>query len=184
MNKLLFGLAIIFFGATSIQAQKYFTRDGQVSFYSDSPLEKIEAENDKLNCVLDYTSGRLQFAALVQAFHFENALMQEHFNENYMESEKFPKAIFKGQTEDLGGDIVYDKEIDIRVKGELTIHGVTQMVETVGTIIFNQDGTVAATSVFNIRLEDYGVKIPGVVKDNIAEVVEIKVNVDLAPLNK
>ena len=78
-------------------AQKYFTRNGNISFHSDTPMEKIEGHNKNSTAVIDAESGKLEFAVLIKAFHFEKALMEEHFNENYMESNKFPKASFKGQ---------------------------------------------------------------------------------------
>ena len=78
-------------------AQKYFSKTGQIYFVSDTPMEKIEATNKSSNCVLDMASGKLEFGVLIKGFQFEKALMQEHFNENYMESNKFPKSIFKGQ---------------------------------------------------------------------------------------
>jgi YceI-like domain. len=85
-------------GFLSATAQdKYFTKSGKISFYSKSSLENIEAHNKSVTCVLDTKTGNLQFAILMKGFEFEKALMQEHFNENYVESHKFPKADFKGQ---------------------------------------------------------------------------------------
>src|SRR5690606_25912300 len=75
---------------------KYFTKEGKISFSSDAPMEKIEAHNRKANSVIDAASGKMEWSVLIKAFQFEKALMQEHFNENYMESDKFPKAVFKG----------------------------------------------------------------------------------------
>ena len=97
MRKFFFGFYIFFMVVNVISGQKYFTKTGHISFYSDTPLEKIEGHNKSSNCVLDVATGKLEVATLVKGFQFEKALMQEHFNENYMESDKFPKAVFKGQ---------------------------------------------------------------------------------------
>ena len=85
---------------TSLSAQKYFTRDGMISFTASSPLEKIDATNKGATAVIDAASGALEFAVLIKGFIFEKALMQEHFNENYLESGKYPKATFKGKIAD------------------------------------------------------------------------------------
>ena len=102
MKKSIFStLVVLLFLANGLSAQKYFTRGGNVSFNSDTPLEKIEAINSNAACVLDTETGKLQFSVLIKAFTFEKALMQEHFNENYMESTKFPKSTFKGEIENF-----------------------------------------------------------------------------------
>ena len=87
-------------GSSALLGQKYFTKDGKVSFYSDALMEKIEAHNTKAASVIDAENGQMEFAVLIKAFQFEKALMQEHFNENYMESSTYPKASFKGKIED------------------------------------------------------------------------------------
>lgn len=182
MKKSIF-LALCFFMALGpIIAQKHFTRAGNVSFYSDAPLEKIEAKNTSATSVLDTESGRMEFAILIKAFQFKKALMQEHFNENYMESSKFPKATFKG-------DIVNKEEVDFskdgsypaKVKGTLNIHGKAQEVEIDGTINI-KDGQIAADSSFEVAVADYDIKVPSVVRDNIAETVRVDINVQYEPL--
>ena len=158
------------------QAQKYFTRDGIVSFSSEAPLETIEATNHKATSVIDMETGRMEIAILVKAFQFEKALMQEHFNENYMESSKFPKALFKGTIQNLDAvNFDQDGEYEVDVTGDLTIHGVTQAVETKGTILI-ESGAITAQSAFTVEVSDYDIKIPAVVKDNIAKEVAIAVN--------
>ena len=97
MQKFFFLLATILLLGGTVNAQKYFTREGKVTFISEAPIEKIEAVNQSATAVLDTESNRIEFAILIKAFQFEKALMQEHFNENYMESSTFPKATFKGQ---------------------------------------------------------------------------------------
>ena len=120
----------------------------------------------------------MEFAVLIKAFQFEKALMQEHFNENYMESDKYPKAIFKGAIVDASTvDFSKDGDYPVKVKGKLTIHGVTNEVETDGTIDV-KDGKISASSNFEIAVADYKIKIPSVVKDNIAKTVQIVVDMN------
>lgn len=179
-----FVLAVtILFSLSAINAQdKYFTKSGKIGFHSKAPLETIEAHNKSVTCVLDTKSGNLQFAVLMKGFEFEKALMQEHFNENYVESHKFPKAEFKGQIINTS-DIDFTKEgsYEAKVKGKLTIRGETKDVETVGTIrVIN--GKMAANADFNIALEDYKIEIPKIVKENISKTVKISVDCTLDPL--
>lgn len=159
-------------------AQKYFTRTGHVHFFSATPMENIEAHNYKATSVMDISTGDIEFSMLIMAFEFEKALMQEHFNENYMESEKFPKATFKGKITNLDKiDFTKDGTYPATVTGKMTIHGVTKEVTTNGNITV-KGGKISASSVFNVAPADYDITIPAVVKDNIAK--DIKVTVDSA----
>ena len=184
MKKIIFSLLALSMTFATVNAQKLFTRAGNISFYSDAPLEKIEAHNNTATCVLDTESGRMQFAVLIKAFQFEKALMQEHFNENYMESGEFPKSTFKGQIQNLEEvDFANDGEYKVAISGELTIHGVTQEVEVDGLITV-KEGAVSATTNFTVLVADYGIKIPNLVKDNIAKEVRVDVDVALEELKR
>lgn len=176
MKKLLVVVVLATLFIPQIQAQKYFTRNGNISFSSDAPLEKIEAVNKSVTSVVDTESGKIEFAVLIKAFQFEKALMQEHFNENYMESGKFPKAVFKGQIENIE-DIDFSKDgtYAARVGGQMTIHGVTKEEKMEGTFEI-KEGKIGATSQFILIVADYGIEVPKVVRDNIAKEVEVKVN--------
>ncbi len=179
MKKIKFLLFVSFcFIANSIFAQKYFTRTGHIVFSSDAPMEKIEASNHKATSVLDVETGKMEFAVLIKAFQFEKALMQEHFNENYMESGKYPKALFKGGITDISKvDFSTDGTYPVKVSGDLTIHGETNKVETEGTIVI-EDGKISATSSFDVAVADYKIDIPKVVRENIAKIVTINVSID------
>ncbi len=179
MKKIIFLVFVsVLFLTQSIQAQKYFTRTGNIVFSSEAPMEKIEASNQKATSVLDAKSGKMEFAVLIKAFQFEKALMQEHFNENYMESDKFPKALFKGAIVDMSKiDLSTDGTYAVKVKGDLTIHGETKEVETDGNIEV-KDGKISATSTFEIEVADFKIEIPKVVRDNIAKIVSITINID------
>ncbi len=183
MKKTLLLLTISFvLGSTLIAQEKYFTKSGKINFTSKASLENIEALNKSVTAVLDTKSGNLQFAVLMKGFEFEKALMQEHFNENYLESHKYPKAEFKGAVVN-NGEINYAKDgtYKANVKGQLTIHGQTKPVETEGKIQV-KNGKILADAVFGIALADYNVEIPKLVKDNIAKIVNIEVDCTLDPL--
>lgn len=178
----LFALIVALFFATQTWGQKYFTRDGQITFTSETPMEKIEAANQKATSVLDAHTGQVEFAVLIKGFQFEKALMQEHFNENYLESTKFPKATFKGVIADIDRiDLAKDGVYPITVKGNLMIHGVTQPVVAEGKLEV-KNGAVHAQSSLNLSPEDYGIKIPAVVRDNIARSLNVKIAVNYEPL--
>ncbi len=176
-------LVAIVFAQTSY-GQKYFTRSGKISFSSDAALEQIEAVNQKATSVLDSQTGKMEFAILIKAFQFEKALMQEHFNENYMESDKYPKAIFKGAITDLSKvDFGNDGKYQVDVKGDLCIHGITNSVVTAGIITVSK-GNISAAADFEVAVADYKIEIPNIVKDNIAKIVEIQVAIDYELFNK
>ncbi len=162
--------------------EKFYTKSGKIIFSSRATLENIEAHNKTVTCVIDSKTGNMQFSVLMKAFEFEKALMQEHFNENYIESHKYPKAEFKGQIIN-NSDINYSKDgtYKANVKGKLTIHGETRDVETTGILVV-KNGKVDADAEFNIELADYKVEIPKVVKDNISKTVRIIVDCNLDPL--
>jgi len=162
----------------SVEAQKYFTREGKISFYSDAPMEKIEAHNGKATSVIDLETGKMEFEVLIKAFQFEKALMQEHFNENYMESNQFPKSKFKGFIYDIANlDLSKDGVYPVDVRGNLTIHGETQKVTSQGTISI-VDGQVSSEAKFEIAVSDYKIEIPSIVREKIAKVVTIDVKIN------
>lgn len=182
--KKLFFIATLLVVANGLIAQKYFTRSGKVSFSSEAPLEKIEAQNSNATSVIDLESGQMEFAVLIKAFQFEKALMQEHFNENYMESDKFPKSLFKGKIQNLDAiNFSKDGEYVAEVKGDLTIHGVTKSIETTGTFVV-KNGNISASSNFSVLVADYNIEIPNVVKDNIAKEVVINLALDYQEFKK
>ncbi|MBN2746302.1 MAG: YceI family protein [Bacteroidales bacterium] len=179
MKYLLFVFISFLFVSTTTMKGKYITKNGKVSFYSDAPLEKIEAKNNQLNAAIDANSGEVYFKVLIKSFLFEKALMQEHFNENYMESDKFPTATYKGKITNLQ-DIDFAKagKYSSEVEGKLTIHGVTKDVKTKGTITVLKEG-ISVYVKFKVQIGDYDIKIPGAVAGKIAEEVEITVDADL-----
>ena len=179
MTRNLLITAAVFAAITASAQERYATRTGHISFHSDTPMEKIEAHNHKATSVFDATTGAIEMAVLMKGFEFEKALMQEHFNENYVESDKFPKATFKGKITGITAeDLKKPGSHAVTVEGDLTMHGVTKPVKATGTMGMEPTGAVRATSTFSIKPEDYNIAIPGMVRDNIAKEIVIKVQVD------
>ena len=162
-----------------VAQDRYMTRTGQISFHSSTPMEDIDAVNDNVTSVWDATSGKVEFAVLIKAFNFEKALMQEHFNENYMESNTYPKALFKGEIKGVtAAQLAKAGTYPVEVSGTLTIHGVERPLTTKGTITVDAKGGILAESAFNVKPEDHGIEVPGTVRKNIAEQIAVKVKLN------
>ena len=159
-------------------AQKLMTRTGKVSFFSTTQIENIEAFNNEVAGVLDTKTGEVMFIVPIKSFKFEKALMQEHFNENYMESDKFPKAEFKGKTDLSAVNFTKDGSYKVKAIGKLTMHGVTKDVSTPGTVVVKA-GTATVNTKFTINPADYGIKIPSVASSKISNKIEITVDTNL-----
>ncbi len=182
MKKLLSGSLLVILTLSLNAQDKYFTKTGNISFNSKTALENIEARHKSVTCVVDTKAGNIAFAILMKGFEFEKALMQEHFNENYVESNKFPKAEFKGEILN-NAEINYSKNgnYSVKVKGKLAMHGETNDTEAMGTMIV-KDGKIQVNSIFNILLSDYKIEIPKVVSDKVSNTVNIDVRCSLEPL--
>lgn len=180
MKKNILFLAFALLISLSSFGQKLSTRSGYVKFFSATPIENIEAENNIVSSVVDLTSGKFAFLVQIKSFQFEKALMQEHFNENYMESGDFPKASFKGSITNYK-DINFSKDGTYEgvMKGIMEIHGVKKEITKNVTVTVKGD-KVSMESKFNLKPEDYGVKIPAAKKDNISDTLEITVKMDYA----
>lgn len=158
-------------------AQKIVTRTGHIWFESHTPLEDIEAHTYQAMSVLNSENGELAFAVLIKGFQFEKALMQEHFNEKYMESDTYPKATFAGTLSNFSEiNLGQDGTYPAHASGTLTIHGVKQAVEADGEISVQGD-QLTLTSEFTVEVADYEIKIPSVVRDNIAKTITIFVDI-------
>lgn len=157
------------------QAQKLITKTGHIWFYSKTPLEEIEAHNRQVVSTLDASTGEMVFMLLIKSFEFKRALMQEHFNENYMQSEKYPKASFKGKVTNLDKiDFKKDGVYNAEVSGDMTIHNVTKPLSAKGTLEV-KGGTVITKSKFLTTAHDWDIEIPSVVEDKIAKQIEVTV---------
>jgi hypothetical protein len=168
--------------ALAVNAQKFMTKNGFIGFYSHTAMEDIKADNNQVVGALDISNGEMVFQALIKSFHFERALMEEHFNENYMESDKYPKAVFKGKITNLSSvDFTKNGTYDVTVEGDLTIHDATNKVTTKGTVEVISGG-INANSKFNIVPEDYKINIPGVVREKINKNLEVTVAMKYTPI--
>lgn len=162
--------------SASVKAQMFITRNAKVTFFSKSAMENIEAVNNEATSVFNASKNEFGFVVLVRSFKFKKAQMEEHFNEDYMESNTYPKAFFKGLIVDAGKlKLTADGSYPVSVKGDMSIHGISKNIEVPGVITVSQ-GIVSISAKFNIKLKDYNIKIPSTVINNVAEVINITVN--------
>lgn len=162
--------------------QLYVTQSGETNFFSETPVENISAVNKTVGAILNIATNEVAVSMKMSAFDFPNKLMQEHFNENYMESEKFPTGIFKGK---ILEPIDYTKNgtYDITAKGQLTLHGVMQARDLKGKLtVDNQKISLACN--FDIKLIDHNIDVPKLVFAKIAEVISVKSKYAFTPYKK
>ncbi len=159
-------------------SQLYSTRAGFVGFYSKTALEDIKAENNQVYAIIDAGKQNLAFQLLLKGFVFTKELMQEHFNENYVESDKYPKASFSGA---YTGNVQLNKDgvYPVTVKGNLSLHNATKAVEVPATIEV-KNGHLLGQAEFKVKPEDFNISIPSVVRDKIDKEMTVKVNIDCA----
>ncbi|MDP2174396.1 MAG: YceI family protein [Bacteroidota bacterium] len=179
MKKIFFAL-LLTICVLNLNAQKYFTKTGNIQFLSKTPLEDITAENRKVVSVLDVATGALEFSLLMKGFDFPNQLMEDHFNESYAESSLFPKATFKGKIVDLSKiDFKKDGTYTADVLGNLTIKDVTKEIKTSVTFVI-KNGTIVATSKIDIKPREFNFKIPATAENKIAQSVAVNIKMDYA----
>jgi len=181
--KSIFLIAVISLASiATTNAQTFLTKNGKISFFSSTPMENIEAVNNQVVSVLDSKTGVMQFSVQITGFIFKKAMMQEHFNgSDYMESEKYPKASFKGTIADISKvNFAKDGSYPVKVSGNLTVHGATNKVTVPGTISI-VGGKVNATATFNVLLADYKIIVPKTSQAAISKSIEIKVDCNYLP---
>jgi hypothetical protein len=185
MRKLTALFCLLLIGWSSAPAQeRFFTKTGKITFLSTAPLENIEAVNKTAGAVLDTKTGAVQVMVLMRGFEFKKALMQEHFNENYVESEKYPKAEFKGTIVN-NGEVNYTRDgtYPVTAKGQLSLHGVTKEI-TIPVTLKIEGGKIEATSAFPVLLADHRISIPNLVKDKISKQVNVTAGFKLDALKR
>jgi len=160
--------------AFPLTAQKYKTKKGDASFFSTAPIEDIEAKSNQMVCKLNTIDNSLAFGVSIRSFQFDNEKMREHFNENYMESDKYKIAKFIGKIQDTI-DYTVDGTHEVTVVGKLTIHGVTKDRTVIGTLIV-KDGKIQLKSSFDVTVSDHEVKIPKLMFQKIAETVKVTID--------
>ena len=169
-------LSLFILNLALANGQLYTTRNGFIGFYSKTPLEDIKAENKQVYSVIDTGKKMLAFNLLVKGFSFNKKLMQDHFNENYIESDKYPNARFSGNyTGDI--DPLKNGVYKVEVQGDLTLHGVTKALNVPATIEV-KDGKLLGVSDFKLTPQDYNIKIPSLVREKIAEQIDVHVSVN------
>ncbi len=180
MNRIL-SLSALLIPALAFSQERFSTRTGEITFHSETSMENIDAVNHKASGVLDVSGSQVQVTMLIKAFEFDKALMQEHFNENYMESNTYPKGEFKGK---LGGftteNLAKPGKYEVTLTGELDIHGVKQQRTLNGTIEVDAAGTLKTACDFIVKPADHGIKVPGGV--NVAEEIQVKARMDFQKL--
>ena len=178
-------VVMLLLSAYKTQAQeKWFTRNGKINFFSKTTAENIDATNNEVFSIIDQQKNEVAFQVLNTGFKFDKALMQEHFNENYMESTKYPKASFKGIITDPSKvDFNKDGLYNVSIVGDLSLHGVTNKISIPATIRV-ADKKISGESKFDIKLADYKINIPSVVAKQISETVAVTVNCLYEPFKR
>lgn len=163
-------------------AQQYLGKNTIVTFFSAAKLENIEAKNEQATSVLNTATGDVIVQITNTAFKFKSALMEEHFNENYMESKKFPISDFKGKINEKP-DYSKDGTQEVTATGKIKMHGVAKDV-TLKITLEISGKKITAKSKFKVKIADYGIKVPSLYVENIAEEVEVSVTSVLEPYAK
>jgi polyisoprenoid-binding protein YceI len=173
---------IVSFHSQAQSQSRYFTKTGTISFNAGTSMEDIDATNRSVTSVIDASTGQIEFAVLIKGFEFKRGLMQEHFNENYMESEKYPKSIFKGKIEDVSKvNFTKDGKYPVKITGTLDLHNVKKETTAQGTFTIT-GGSISGEGNFTVTLEDFAIKIPGAVKDKVSTTATIQVKCSYKPL--
>ena len=177
-------LFFILSALTNLHAQIYMAKTGEISFFSKASLEDIDARNSNARPAMDTKSGKITVRASMRAFKFKSGFMEEHFNENYVESEKYPHAIFEGKIRD-NEKIDYTKEGEYNVvcDGKMTLHGQTKDISAPGKITI-KGNKIFIDSKFKLTLADYKIEIPAQRLANIAETVDVTVKAEMEPFKK
>lgn len=180
MLKKLFILILLGASVGTYAQGKFISKNAFISFYSSTPMEDILGESNEAATILNSENGEVLFQAIMTTFHFKRALMEEHFNENYMESSKFPKTKFQGKIEGFTKDMLKAPVANIKITGQLNVHGVEKTITVPGTLGL-ENGKLVATSKFKVTPEEYGIVIPSLVREKIGKEMEITVKANYEP---
>ena len=181
MNKFYFILFTVLFVNQTFSQDKYLTKNGFVSFFSHSLVEDIRADNNQVLSIIDTKTGQIAIQLLMKSFFFKKALMQEHFNENYVESYKYPKAKFKGEI--INFTSLNEDINETEIKGILSLHGEEKEISTIA-IVDIQNKEIKVTGEFTVEVADFNIKIPSVVINNITKTIKISFELHHKPYSK
>jgi len=180
MKKIYLLLIVLGASLSAFSQGKFIAKNAYISFFSSTPLENILGESNEAVTILNGETGEIAFQALMTTFHFKRALMEEHFNENYMESTKFPKAKFNGKIEGFKKELLSSPVADVKATGILSLHGVDKTI-TIPAKLGLENGKLVGTSKFKVVPEDYGITIPSLVRDKIGKEMEVTVKSEYQP---
>ncbi len=176
MKKILL-LFLFFFGIPIAAQDKKMTTTGTITFEASVPFyEAVEAKNNKVYALLNSKNGNINFVVFIKLFHFERSLMEDHFNANYMESKKYPKATFKGQIEKFSITKINSIPTDYFIKGRINIHGVTKNIKVLAKISKTAENKILIQSDFSLDTDDYNIDIPFIVRNKISKNVNVNIN--------
>ena len=171
--KNLFTLGLILFTVALFAQDKVITKNGNINFEASVPaFEEIKAKNENVTCILNTKTGEIASLALIKGFRFKIALMEEHFNENYMESDKYPKATFKGTIINFDLSKLTTTYTEYTVKGKLEIHGKSKDISSLAKIRKTDNGIDLITN-FDVYASDFAIEIPSVVKNKVSNKILI-----------
>jgi hypothetical protein len=182
MKRTLLSLILLLSVTMGFSQSLYICRSGKVGFYSKAPLEDIEANNNNMTSLLNTASGEIVFTVPIKAFRFDKELMQEHFNEKYMESDKYPEATFKGKITDKI-DFTKDGTYNVTAVGKLKIHGVEKDRTEKGVLTI-KGGNITLESQMSVMVKDHKITIPKLLFENIAEKIDVKINAPYVQFKK
>tara|TARA_B110001450_G_scaffold195486_1_gene183860 strand:+ start:1017 stop:1562 length:546 start_codon:yes stop_codon:yes gene_type:complete len=180
--KIIYTILMCFLFVNVSNSQKQFlTKNGAITFFSSTTMADIKADNNQVLSIIDASNGKMAIIILMKSFMFKKALMQEHFNENYVESDLFPKATFKGEI--LNFETIKNSETKLEVKGSITIHGKRKEI-IIPASFTRSENTIFVKGEFNLLLSDYNVKIPSIVSKKIAKELKVTFEFNHKPYKK
>ncbi|WP_420573301.1 YceI family protein [Kordia sp.] len=181
MNKLLLVLIFIISSSITSESNEYIERQGQVTFFSYTSVENIQATNNQVLSLFNPEKEEIAVSILMRAFVFKKSLMHEHFNESYIESDLYPKATFNGRIEDL--DLTNEGTQTRIIKGDFTLKDITKPITIKADITKTSDGfTIAGT--LDVLIDDYNINVPPLLSPNISKKIEVSFNFNYAPYEK
>lgn len=181
MKKLILFIAVVLITNNGFTQGKYLTKEGFISFFSHTLVEDIKADNHQVLSIIDTDTGEIAIQLLMKSFMFKKALMQEHFNENYIESHKYPKAKFKGHI--VNYDKLTEGISEVEIEGTLTVHGNDKEIKTYAFIELSEDEIILSGE-FIVAVEDFKIRIPKVVIKNISKTIKVNFELKHQPYKK
>ena len=179
MKKIFLIIVAIILANQVFSQGKYLTKNGKIEFEASVPaFEEIKAENNSVSAIIDTQTNDIAVLALMKAFRFKVALMEEHFNENYVESDQYPKATFTGKLSDFDFSKLSDTPQNVKINGVLNLHNNNKEISSAGLISL-KNGIIILTTNFRVKPEDFDIKIPTIVKEKIAKEIIINVQLEL-----